>query len=54
MILALRGPGFVKSLGGVVFAFSDSFAAQLDIGAMLMLPSSGVVLEPSLGLLYAP
>jgi hypothetical protein len=48
------GQGFVKSFGGIIFEFSDSFAAQLDLGVMLMVPSSGLVLEPSLGLLYAP
>lgn len=48
------GQGFVKSLGGVVFQFHDSVAVQLDLGVMLMMPSSGLVLEPSLGVLYAP
>lgn len=39
---------------GVVFAFTDAFAVQLDLGVMWRVPSSGLVLEPSLGLLYAP
>jgi hypothetical protein len=46
------GQGFATAGGGVVFAFKDNMGVQLNLNAMLLLPSSGFVLEPSLGFVY--
>jgi hypothetical protein len=46
------GNGFVTTGGGVLFPLSESTAIQLNVNAMLMLPSTGFVLEPSVGVVY--
>jgi hypothetical protein len=43
------GQGFITVAGGAAFAFSESMAVQLNLNFMYMLPSSGPVIEPSLG-----
>lgn len=43
------GQGFVTVSGGLAFAFKENMALQLNLNFMYMLPSSGAVLEPSLG-----
>lgn len=43
------GQGFGALGGGAVYAMSDSLGLLLDINIMFMLPSSGQVIEPSLG-----
>jgi hypothetical protein len=47
------GQGFIAVGGGVAYALSPSLLAQANLAFMLMLPSSGFVLEPSLGLVLA-
>jgi len=37
--------------GGAVYAFSEGLGLQLNLNAMLTLPATGLVLEPSLGLI---
>ncbi len=37
--------------GGAVYAFSEGLGLQLNVNAMLTLPATGFVLEPSLGLI---
>jgi hypothetical protein len=46
------GNAFVTSGGGVLIGLTTSTALQLHVNAMLMLPSVGVVVEPSVGVLY--
>jgi hypothetical protein len=46
------GQGFASAGGGVVYAFTDRLGVQLNVNAMLMLPSIGFVIEPSLGMQY--
>lgn len=46
------GQGFLTAGGGVAFALSPRFALQLNLNAMLMLPATGLVLQPSLGATY--
>jgi hypothetical protein len=46
------GQGFITIGGGVVYAFKENFGAQLNLNVMYMLPTSGPVLQPSLGLVY--
>lgn len=43
------GLGFVSFGGGVMFAIGTNHGALLGLNAMIMLPSTGFVLEPSLG-----
>ena len=43
------GQGFLQAHGGLAFAFKENMAVNLNINFMYMLPSSGVVIEPSLG-----
>jgi hypothetical protein len=43
------GQGFVAVGVGTVFAFTPTFGLQLNVNTMFMLPTSGFVLEPSLG-----
>lgn len=47
------GQGFITAGGGVIFAIGSYLGAQLNLNAMYMLPSTGLVLEPSLGGVYA-
>jgi hypothetical protein len=44
------GQGFVTLSGGVGYAFTPKTVAQLNLNAMYMLGASGLVLQPSLGL----
>jgi len=46
------GNAFVTTGGGVLFALGGDAALQVNLNAMLMLPSVGFVLQPSLGLVY--
>ncbi len=43
------GQGFITLAGGLAFAFTEKMAVQLNVNFMYMLPSSGAVIEPSLG-----
>jgi hypothetical protein len=43
------GTTFVGGGGGVLYNFNKTFGVQLNLNAMYMLPSSGIILEPSLG-----
>lgn len=46
------GNAFVTSGGGVLVGLTHNTALQVHLNAMLLLPSVGVVVEPSLGVLY--
>jgi hypothetical protein len=46
------GQAFVTAGGGVMYAFKENMGAQLNVNLMFMLPTSGIVIEPSLGLAY--
>lgn len=46
------GQGFFTIGGGMVYAFTPQIGAQLNLNLMYMLPSSGVVIQPSLGMEY--
>jgi opacity protein-like surface antigen len=46
------GQGFATLGGGVVYAFTPSVGVQLNINGMYMLTASGLVLEPSLGMVF--
>ncbi len=46
------GQGFITAGGGLVYAFEPNFGAQLNFNFMYMLPTSGPVLQPSIGLIY--
>jgi hypothetical protein len=47
------GNAFITGGGGVLLQLGTQTALQLNLNAMLMLPSVGFVLQPSLGLVYA-
>ncbi|HTV19868.1 MAG TPA: hypothetical protein VMG12_14385 [Polyangiaceae bacterium] len=47
------GNAFVTAGGGFMLPLGQSTALQLNLNAMYMLPSSGLVLQPSLGFEYA-
>jgi hypothetical protein len=46
------GNAFVTTGGGALIGLGDNTGLQLNLNAMLMLPTVGVVLEPSLGIVY--
>lgn len=46
------GQGFITIGGGAMYAFTEKFGAQLNIDLMYMLPTSGPVIQPSLGVAY--
>ena len=46
------GPGFLTAGGGIVYAFTPQLGAQLNLNLMVMLPNSGFVMQPSLGVQY--
>jgi hypothetical protein len=46
------GNAFVTTGGGALIALSRNTALQIHVNAMLMLPSIGLVIEPSLGMVY--
>jgi hypothetical protein len=43
------GQGFATLGGGLVYAFTETFGAQLNLNLMYTFPASGFVVEPSLG-----
>ncbi|MCA9631754.1 MAG: hypothetical protein KC766_29070 [Myxococcales bacterium] len=45
------GQGFGGLGGGAMYAMTDSLGLVLDVNIMFMLPSSGQVIEPSLGIM---
>lgn len=45
------GQGFGALGGGAMYAMTDSLGLVLDVNIMFMLPSSGQVIEPSLGIM---
>ncbi len=46
------GQGFLTAGGGVVYAFNEKLGAQLNVNLMLMVPTTGIVIQPSLGVVY--
>ena len=46
------GQGFITIGGGAAYAFKENITAQLNLNLMYMLPTSGPVLQPSLGVTY--
>jgi hypothetical protein len=46
------GRQFITIGGGVSYGLSDKLALQLNLNLMYMLPNTGIVLEPSLGMAY--
>ncbi|MEI9954595.1 MAG: hypothetical protein WDO74_37905 [Pseudomonadota bacterium] len=46
------GQEFLTAGGGVVYAFTDNLGAQLNLNIMYMLPTSGAVFQPSIGVVY--
>jgi hypothetical protein len=46
------GQGFVTIGGGAMYAFKENIGAQLNVNLMYMLPTSGPVIQPSLGVVY--
>jgi hypothetical protein len=46
------GQGFITIGGGAAYAFSPKSMLQLNLNAMYMLGASGLVLQPSLGLVF--
>jgi hypothetical protein len=46
------GQGFATAGGGAAFALSPNLAFQLNLNVMMMIPASGFVFQPSLGLMY--
>lgn len=46
------GQGFITAGGGVVYAFTEKLGVQLNLNFMFMVPTTGPVLEPSLGVVY--
>ena len=46
------GQEFITGGGGVMYAFKENMGVQLNVNFMFMLPTTGFVIEPSLGLNY--
>jgi hypothetical protein len=46
------GQGFVGAGGGIVYAVKEQLGIQANVNVMYMLGSSGLVFQPSLGLVY--
>ncbi len=46
------GQGFITAGGGVVYAITPQIGAQLNLNLMFMLPSTGFVMQPSIGVEY--
>jgi hypothetical protein len=46
------GQGFITAAGGAMYAFNPRLGAVLNINLMYMVPTSGPVIEPSLGVEY--
>ena len=46
------GQSFGTVGGGLVVAFSDSLAAKVNLNLMALFPSSGLSIEPSVGVVY--
>gem|GEM_PF-472524 len=47
------GQGFVTLGAGALYKLNPAFGLQLNLNVMIMLPTSGLVFEPSLGGVYA-
>jgi hypothetical protein len=47
------GVGFASASTGALYSFSKRHGAQLNLNVMVMFPSAGLVLEPSLGYVFA-
>ena len=47
------GQGFVTVGAGALYKLNPAFGLQLNLNVMIMLPTSGLVFEPSLGGVYA-
>jgi hypothetical protein len=46
------GQGFAMVGGGIVYAITPQIGAQLNVNFMYLLPTSGPVIQPSLGVMY--
>jgi hypothetical protein len=46
------GQGFAGGGLGLVYAFQEQLGVQLNVAGMFMLPDSGAVIQPSLGVVY--
>ena len=46
------GQAFITIGGGAAYAFTENVAAQVNLNLMYMLPTSGPVFQPSLGVTY--
>lgn len=46
------GNGFFTTGGGVLFGLGEATALELNLNAMLMLPSTGFVIQPSAGIVF--
>ncbi|HWZ90889.1 MAG TPA: hypothetical protein VNW92_18635 [Polyangiaceae bacterium] len=46
------GQGFITAGGGAAYAFNPRFEALLNLNLMYMLPTSGIVIQPSIGVEY--
>ena len=46
------GQGFITAGGGLTYAFTPNLGAQLNLNLMVMLPTSGFVMQPSIGVVY--
>jgi len=47
------GKQFITAGGGVVYGLGEKLGLQLNVNLMYMLPSTGIVIEPSLGMTFA-
>ena len=47
------GKQFITAGGGVTYGIGEKLGVQLNLNLMYMLPSSGLVIEPSLGMTFA-
>ncbi|HEY5955488.1 MAG TPA: hypothetical protein VIV60_02995 [Polyangiaceae bacterium] len=43
------GPAFAGGGGGLLYSFTQRFGIQVNVNAMVMLPKTGIIIEPSLG-----
>jgi hypothetical protein len=46
------GQGFITAGGGAMYAFTEQLGAQLNVNLMYMFPTSGAVIQPSIGVVY--
>jgi hypothetical protein len=52
-IYTKAGTGFAEVGGGLLWGFTKSLNLQLNVNAMAMIPTFGINVQPSLGLVYA-